>query len=295
MSTSLSSDDGALPLASVRLAGEGRIHPWRAPGLLMPLAFVLLLVAAMAAPEWFTARHPDAVDVDAILQVPSHEHWFGTDDLGRDLFCRVIYGASQSLAIGVGATALGCLGGIALGTAAALAPSLLRKLLVRLIDILLAFPDLLLALLVIAVLGRGPVNTLLAVGLAHIAGYARVIRSQVLQAKLSGYVEHAVALGEHPWTIVVRHIVPNTTRPLLVLATIGVGSSVLSASSLSFLGLGVVPPEAEWGALLASGRNFLDIAPWMSLLPATVVAVSVIAITLLGRRLQTLLARGDVP
>jgi peptide/nickel transport system permease protein len=235
------------------------------------------------------------MDVDAILQQPSHEHWFGTDELGRDLFCRVIYGSSQSLAIGVGATAIGCLGGIALGTAAALAPSLLRKLLVRLIDILLAFPDLLLALLVIAVLGRGSVNTLLAVGLAHIAGYARVIRSQVLQVRLSGYVEHAVALGEHSWAIIARHIVPNTTRPLLVLATIGVGSSVLSASALSFLGLGVVPPAAEWGALLANGRNFLEIAPWMSLLPATVVALSVISITLLGRRLQTLLARGDVP
>ena len=174
-------------------------------------------------------------------------------------------------------------------------PAAIRKPLVRLIDILLAFPDLLLALLVIAVLGRGPINTLIAVGLSHIAGYARLIRSRVLQVKLSGYIEHAVALGEHPWTILTQHIVPNTTRPLVVLATIGVGTSVLAASALSFLGLGVVPPEAEWGALLASGRNFLEIAPWMSLLPATVVAVSVISITLLGRRLQALVARGDVP
>jgi len=289
------SSDSALPLASGRLVGARRRHPWRAPGLVLPLGFVLLLAAAMVAPRWFTAGQPDAVDVDALLQRPSHEHWFGTDDLGRDLFCRVIYGTSQSLAIGVGATAIGSLGGIALGTAAALAPSLLRKLLVRLIDVLLAFPDLLLALLVIAVLGRGPVNTLLAVGLAHIAGYARVVRSQVLQVRLSGYVEHAVALGEHPGAIIALHVVPNTTRPLVVLATIGVGSSVLSASALSFLGLGVVPPAAEWGALLANGRNYLEIAPWMSLLPATVVALSVISITLLGRRLSALLARGDVP
>jgi peptide/nickel transport system permease protein len=249
----------------------------------------------MIAPGWFTLLDPDAVDVDAILRSPGSEHWFGTDELGRDLFCRVIYGTSQSLTIGVGATALGCLGGITLGTLAALAPSPLRKVLVRLVDILLAFPDLLLALLVIAVLGRGPVNTLLAVGLSHIAGYARLTRSQVLQVKLSGYVEHAVALGEHPWTIITRHIVPNTTRPLMVLGTIGVGGSLLAASALSFLGLGVVPPEAEWGALLANGRNFLELAPWLSLLPATVVATSVIAITLLGRRLQTLLASGDVP
>jgi len=272
-----------------------RRHPWRAPGLVLPLAFVLLLVVAVVLPQWFTARQPDAVDVDAVLRPPSLEFWFGTDELGRDLFCRMIYGTSQSLMIGIGAAAIACLGGIVLGTAAALAPAPLRMLLVRLLDILLAFPELLLALLVIAVLGRGPVNALLAVGMSHIAGYARLVRSQVLKVKLSGYVEHAVALGEHPFTIVVSHIVPNTTRTLVVLATIGVGSAVLSASALSFLGLGVVPPAAEWGALLAGGRNFLQVAPWMSLLPATVVSVSVISITLVGRRLQTLLARGDTP
>jgi peptide/nickel transport system permease protein len=278
-----------------RLGETGRRHPWLAPGLLLPLAYVALLVVAMFAPEWFTSLAPDAIDTDAILQPPGPAHWFGTDELGRDLFCRVIYGTSESLTIGVGAMAIASFGGISLGTAASLAPSTVRRVLVRLIDILLAFPELLLALLVIAVLGRGPINTLLAVGLSHIAGYARLVRSQVLQVKLSGYVEHAVTIGEKPWTIIIRHIVPNTVRPLMVLATIGVGTSVLTASALSFLGLGVVPPEAEWGALLASGRNFIEIAPWMSLLPATVVAVSVISITLLGRRLQVLLARGDVP
>jgi peptide/nickel transport system permease protein len=290
----VSRDDRVLLSSSPgELAVAGQIHPWRAPGLLLPLAFVLLLAAAVFAPEWFTTLVPDAVDTDSILQPPGPDHWFGTDELGRDLFCRVIYGTSESLTIGIGAMAIACLGGISLGTAAALAPLPLRRPLVRLIDVLLAFPELLLALLVIAVLGRGPVNALLAVGLSHIAGYARLTRSQVLQVKLSGYVEHAVALGEHPRTIVIGHIVPNSIRPLMVLATIGVGTSVLAASALSFLGLGVVPPEAEWGALLAEGRDFIEIAPWMSLLPATVVAVSVISITLLGRRLQVLLASGD--
>jgi len=292
----MSSDERVLiPSLTTRIGDHDRRHPWRAPGLLLPLAFVLLLAVAMGAPEWFTALAPDAVDTDAILLPPGPGHWFGTDQLGRDVFCRVIYGTSQSLSIGISATLIACLGGISLGTAAGLAPPLLQRLLLRLIDILLAFPELLLALLVIAVLGRGPVNTLLAVGLSNIASYARLVRSQVLQVKRSGYVEHAVTLGEHPWTIVIRHIVPNTIRPLLILATIGVGTAVLSASALSFLGLGVVPPAAEWGALLADGRNFLDVAPWMSLLPASVVAISVISITLLGRRLQILLARGDVP
>lgn len=273
--------------------GAARRHPWRAPGLLIPLAFVLLLLTATWKPEWFARFPPDAVNADALLEPPGPEHWFGTDELGRDLFSRVVHGTSKSLSIGVGAMAIGCLGGLTLGAAAGLAPPLVRRVLTRLIDLLLAFPEILLALLVIAVLGRGSANTLIAVGLSHITGYARLVRSQVLHVRLSGYVEHAVTLGERPWAIIVGHIVPNTVRPLTVVATIGVGTSVLAASALSFLGLGVTPPEAEWGALLADGRNFLDTAPWMSLLPATVVAASVIAITLLGRRLQLLLAEGD--
>lgn len=270
-------------------------NPWRAPGLIIPLAFVLLLLAAAAMPQWFTALAPDAVDTDAILLPPGLSHWFGTDQLGRDVFTRVIYGTSQSLGIGIGATLIGCAGGVVLGTAAGLAPPVLQRLLVRLIDILLAFPEILLALLIIAVLGRGPTNTLLAVGLSSIAGYARLVRSQVLRVWQSGYVEHAVSLGESTPAIIARHVVPNAVRPLVVLATIGVGNAVLSASALSFIGLGVVPPAAEWGALLADGRNFLDTAPWISFLPATVVAISVIAITILGRRLQLLLSQGGEP
>lgn len=267
-------------------------NPWFSPATLLPAAIVLLLVLAVFFPALFTSRTVDEMDLGAVLQPPSSAHWFGTDTLGRDILARVIHGTSLSLSIGVGAMLIACLGGVLFGTLSVLAPAPLRAVLVRLLDIMLAFPDLLLALLVIAVLGRGPENTLLAVGLAGIAGYARLVRSQVLQVRLSGYVEHAIALGEHPLYIIGRHIIPNTLRPLLIVATIGVGHAILSASSLSFLGLGVVPPTAEWGALLADGRNFLDIAPWVSLFPATVVAVSVIAITLLGRRLQTILATG---
>ncbi|MEZ2129714.1 MULTISPECIES: ABC transporter permease [unclassified Sinorhizobium] len=282
--------------AALRRRQDGCLdaNPWLAPGLLVPLTIVVVLAFAVLAPQWFTVFDPEAVDTDAILMAPDLRHWFGTDELGRDLFSRVVHGTSLSLAIGLGATLIATLGGILLGTAAALAPKAISRLLVRAIDILLAFPEMLLALLVIAVLGRGPMNMLLAVGLSSIASYARLVRSQVLQVRLSGYVEHAVTLGEHPWSIITRHIVPNTIRPLLILATIGVGGAILSASALSFLGLGVVPPAPEWGALLANGRNFLDIAPWASLLPATVVAISVISITLLGRRLQTLLSKGEI-
>ncbi|HCU0492264.1 TPA: ABC transporter permease [Klebsiella variicola] len=269
-------------------------NPWLAPGTSIPLLLVLLLVVAVFFPSLFTPYTPEQMDFSAILQPPDLRHWFGTDQLGRDVFTRVVYGTSLSLSIGVGATLIASAGGIVLGTLAGLAPRAVRQLLVRLLDIMLAFPDLLLALLAITVLGRGPENTLLAVGLAGIAGYARLVRAQVLQVRLSGYVQHAVALGEPPMVIILRHIVPNTLRPLLVLATVGIGYSILSASALSFLGLGVTPPTAEWGALLSEGRNFLDSAPWVSLLPASVVALSVIAITLLGRRVQTLIAKGGI-
>ena len=283
-----------LLLRVARRDGGRYRNPWLAPGTSIPLLLVLLLVVAVFFPSLFTPYTPEQMDFSAILQPPDLRHWFGTDQLGRDVFTRVVYGTSLSLSIGVGATLIASAGGIVLGTLAGLAPRAVRQLLVRLLDIMLAFHDLLLALLAITVLGRGPENTLLAVGLAGIAGYARLVRAQVLQVRLSGYVQHAVALGEPPMVIILRHIVPNTLRPLLVLATVGIGYSILSASALSFLGLGVTPPTAEWGALLSEGRNFLDSAPWVSLLPASVVALSVIAITLLGRRVQTLIAKGGI-
>lgn len=279
--------------ASRRVRARYR-NPWLAPSTLIPLSLVLLLSVAVCFPSLFTPYRPDDMDLGTILQTPGLKHWFGTDQLGRDVFARVVYGSALSLGIGAGATLIASTGGILLGTLAGLAPRAVRQTLVRLLDVLLAFPDLLLALLAIAVLGRGPENTLLAVGLAGIPGYARLVRAQVLQVRLSGYVLHAVAVGESQLTIILRHIIPNTLRPLLVLATVGMGYAVLSASALSFLGLGVTPPTAEWGALLSEGRNFLDSAPWVSLLPASVVALSVIAITLLGRRLQTIMAKGGI-
>lgn len=271
-------------------AGEGRS---RLPlSIALPGVVLAVLLAMAVAPQLFASRPPDAIDTSALLAPPSGEHWFGTDQLGRDIFSRVVHGASYSLPIGLGATALGLGIGLVAGLAAALGPRGVDRIVVRALDILLAFPELLLALLVIAVMGPGPLNTTVAVGLAAAAGYARLIRSQVLRVRLSGYVEAAVALGEQPRRIIVGHIVPNVLRPVLVLATVGVGTSLLAASSLSFLGLGVAPPIPEWGAMLADGRNFLSAAPWMSLFPAAMIVVAVVAVTVLGRSLQRVSARG---
>lgn len=278
----------------VAVLDERSTPPGGSPGraLLLPGLALAVLAAVAVAPELFATHPPDAVDTTALLLPPGPGHWFGTDQLGRDVFSRVVHGAAYSLPIGLGATALALGLGTLAGLAAALGPRGVDRVVVRLLDILLAFPELLLALLVIAVMGPGPLNTMVAVGSAGAAGYARLIRSQVLQVRLSGYVEAAVSLGERPAGIIVRHIVPNVVRPVLVLATVGVGTSLLAASSLSFLGLGVPPPIPEWGAMLADGRNFLAAAPWMSLFPALLVVAAVVAVTVAGRRLQRILARG---
>ncbi len=284
--------DTCLQYTRALLTGRGYHRRRIRPATLLLSLFLCLLILAIFFPQWFTHFRADDADFDAILQPPTFHHWFGTDQLGRDVYARVIYGTSLSFTIGLAATLLSVTGGLGLALAATLSPGVIRRPLVRVLDILQAFPELLLALLTIAILGRGPANTFLAVGLAGIAGYARLARSQILLVKQSGYVQHAVTLGEHPAYIVLHHLIPNAIRPLTIMATIGVGQAVLAASSLSFLGLGVAPPTAEWGALLADGRNFLDTAPWISLLPATVIALSVIAITLTGRRLQRWFAKG---
>ncbi|SJM64244.1 ABC transporter permease [Gulosibacter sp. 10] len=255
-------------------------------GTILAAAVVALVLFASFFPSLLTPFEPDRADLAAVFQPPSWEHWFGTDQLGRDVFTRVVYGSGVSLLIGIGATAIALVFGILLGVLAVYTPFGLHRVFERLVDLLLAFPEILLALIVIAVLGKGPTNTLLAVGLAGIAAYARLIRSQLLQARLSGYAEHARIIGEPPLRILLRHVIPNTIRPLVILGTIGIANSILAASSLSFLGLGVEPPAAEWGALLAEGRSNLQVAPWASILPATVVAGSVISLMVLGRYLQ---------
>ena len=255
---------------------------------------MLLLVVAVFFPSLFTPYTPEQMDFSAILQPPDLRHWFGTDQLGRDVFTRVVYGTSLSLSIGVGATLIASAGGIVLGTLAGLAPRAVRQLLVRLLDIMLAFPDLLLALLAITGVG--------AWAREYPAGGRTGRHCWLCQAGARASVAGRGYRGmcSMRWRWESRHgdyFAPYCAQyaaPAAGTGNGGIGYSILSASALSFLGLGVTPPTAEWGALLSEGRNFLDSAPWVSLLPASVVALSVIAITLLGRRVQTLIAKGGI-
>jgi len=255
-------------------------------GIIGPALILAFLLLAAVAPQLLAPTGPLDVNPSESFLSPSAQHWFGTDDSGRDVFSRVIHGARDSLMIGLLATAIGLGVALVLGTIAGLSGKVIDFGVSRFLEVLLAFPGLLLALVVITILGPGVVTTTLAVGLSTAPGYARIIRSQVMSVRRSGYVESAVVLGRSRWFIIRRHILPNVAAPLLVLATLGVGQAIVWASSLSFLGLGATPPAPEWGAMLSAGRLYINNAWWLTVFPGVFIVLSAAATTVLGHALQ---------
>ncbi|WTW99065.1 ABC transporter permease [Streptomycetaceae bacterium NBC_01309] len=254
------------------------------PGVILVAIALVILATAALFPGLFTDTSPTATDPVNALEGPSGAHWFGTDQLGRDTYTRVVFGARTSLLIGLGATAFAVAGGMVLGLAAALGGRVADNVLMRVADILLALPELLLALLIVTVLGTGTTNVMIAVALAAAPGYARLVRAEALVVRRSGYVEAAAVLGLPYRVVVARHVLPNAIGPLLVMGTIGFGTALINASGLSFLGLGAQPPSPEWGAMLSEGRNFLDTAWWIGVFPGAAVTVTVIAVNIAGHR-----------
>lgn len=249
------------------------------------LVVAFLLVAAVA-PALLTPGDPLAVDPSASFLPPSLSHLFGTDESGRDVFTRVVYGTGPSLLIGLSATAIGVGLAVVLGLLSGLGPRWLDFGTTRFIEVLFAFPGLLLALLFIVIYGPGAVTSTIAVGLATAPGYARVIRSQVLVVKGAPYIEAATVLGRSRSFRVIHHLLPNVGGALFVLVTLGIGQSIVWASSLSYLGLGAVPPTAEWGAMLSAGRTYITSFWWMTFFPGVFIVLSAAATTILGRSLQ---------
>jgi peptide/nickel transport system permease protein len=256
------------------------------PAVWLSALFLLLVVAWAVVPDAFTSESPFDTDVEAAIQAPSLQHWFGTDASGRDIYTRVVFGARSSLLIGVGATALALVAAILFGFAAGLGGRLTDGAVSRFLEVVLALPGLLLALIFIAMLGPGVATEVLAVAIGSAAGYAWMVRGQVIAVRNSGYVHAATALGHTRSRIIIRHVFPNAMRPLVVLATMGVGQSIVWASSLSFLGLGVAPPAPEWGAMLDAGRDFVSTAWWLELFPGLAIVGCTLAVTVLGRHLQ---------
>lgn len=255
-------------------------------GVLVALAVVLLLLTAAIAPWLYSSQDPYASDPANSFAPPSAEHWLGTDQLGRDLYTRLIYGAWYSISLGVGATLIGLTGGVALGVIAGYTRGVVDRVVTRFLDILLAFPEVLVALIAISILGPGQASVIWAVGLGRIPGSARLTRSQVLQVRNSGYVHSAVALGLRPSRLVLRHVVPNSLGPVLVNAVLGVGVSIIFGAALSFLGLGAIPPTPEWGLMLAEARQYLSLAPALAIWPGLMITLTVVSITVTGRWAQ---------
>ena len=276
-------------LSSTSISGLGRAWKWfaTAPVTVVISAIVLaFLVAAACVPALIAPGNPLVGDPLQALQAPSPSHWFGTDENGRDVFTRVIHGATPSLLTGLGASALALVVGTLLGVAAAQGGKWIDAIVMRCVDILLAIPGLLLVLVIVAVMGKGSLNVVLGIAIAAIPGYARLVRSEILVIRRSGYVDAAVSLGIPRMQIIRQHIIPNAVRPVLILATIGIGAAIGSGATLSFLGLGPQPPTPEWGAMLAGSQSYFSVAWWTALFPGLAITFAVLSITVLGQYLQ---------
>ncbi len=287
-------DAGAVTRPGAQAAGRqtpapiGRAaRPGRPPlGVIVALAVFALLVLAALAPGLVAQHDPYASNPANSFAGPSAQNWLGTDQLGRDLFSRLVHGARYSILLGVGATVIGLAGGIVLGVIAGYARGTWDRAITRLLDVLLAFPDVLVALVTITVLGPGEWSLIWAVGLGRIPGSARLVRGEVLRVRETGFVRSGIGLGLTPTTLVLRHVLPNSLGPVLVHAVLGVGVSIIFGASLSFLGLGAVPPTPEWGLMLSEARQYLSIAPWVAIWPGLAITITVVSITVVGRFAQ---------
>jgi ABC-type dipeptide/oligopeptide/nickel transport system permease subunit len=250
------------------------------------LAVLLILATLGPAVAPFS---PYAQHLGQKLQPPSAAHWLGTDEFGRDVLSRLIVGSRFSLTVGLISVAVGMLGGLLLGGPAGFYRGNLDSALMTLCDILLAFPGVLLALAIVAVLGPGLLNAMLAVGLSSIPIFARLVRAQFLTLSESVMVESARAVGASNTRIMLSHLLPNSLGPVLVQAFLRIASAILMAATLSFLGLGAQPPEPEWGAMLSAARTFILVAPHLAIAPGVAITVAVIAINLVGDTLRDVL------
>ncbi|WFW01418.1 ABC transporter permease [Klebsiella aerogenes] len=257
------------------------------PGLWLAWLVMTVAVLMAFAPQWFTEFNPLDGIAGAQRLAPQAGHWLGTDQLGRDVWSRIVYGAGHSLSAALAAVAMGLVFGTALGTVAGALGGRVEAVVMRIVDILLAIPSLLLSLTVIILLGFGTLNAAMAVGVAAIASFARLSRAEVVRIRHSDYVEAAYGSGGTFLAVFWRHILPNALSPVLAFATLQFGQAILALSTLSFLGYGTPPPVPEWGLLIAEGRNYLSTAWWFTTFPG----IAVIAVVLAANRISQQLNR----
>lgn len=258
----------------------------RRPGLVLSILLVTAVVVAAFWPGLFTGQDPLATHPTQNFRAPGEAHWFGTDELGRDVFSRVVHGAQLSLKGTLIAVVLAFVGGGLIGLVAGFVGRWVEDVLMRVVDVLLSIPALFLSLALVTALGYGTTKVAVAVGVASIAGFARVMRSEVLRVRQAVFVEAARAGGVRWYGVLWRHVLPNAIGPVLVLATLDFGTAILAVSSLSFLGYGAPPPAPEWGTLISEGRNYLGNAWWLTTLPGLAIAATVLATNRIARALD---------
>ena len=247
---------------------------------------ILLLVFCALFPSLIAPYSYETMSTGPSFANPSAEHLFGTDEFGRDIFSRVIYGTRTSLAIGLLSVLIACVLGTILGCISGYYGNLTDNLIMRAVDILLAIPNLMLAISIVAALGRSQTNLILALGIGATGGFARVVRGQILTVKEQEYIEVARAIGASDFRIIFCHILPNCLAPIIVQISISVGSSILGAAGMSFIGLGIAPPNPEWGALLSAGRSFFRDHWFVETFPGLAIMLAVFAFNLFGDGLR---------
>lgn len=246
---------------------------------------LLVILTAIFAPA-ISTHEPDAVDVEARLMPPSSEHYLGTDNLGRDVFSRLIYGSRISILAGFVATSISVVAGSILGMIAGYFGGRVDQILMRLTDAFMAFPGLVLMIGFAAVLGPGLTNAMIAIGITAAPGFSRLVRSQVLALKARDFIEAARATGATNFRILARHILPNVLASIIVWASLGVAGAILAEAGLSFLGLGTQPPTPSWGSMVNQGNTFLSRAPWIAMFPGMAIFLTVLGANLLGDALR---------
>jgi peptide/nickel transport system permease protein len=258
----------------------------RNPGAVVGAIVLVLIVLLTVFAPLIAPYDPIAQDSQAIRAAPSAAHIFGADNFGRDVFSRVLYGGRMSLPVGFVAVGITAIVGVALGLIAGYYGRAIDTVIMRWVDLMLAFPGILLAMALIAILGTSLFNLMLAVGIAAIPEYTRVVRGTVLSAREAEYVVAARVSGSQDRAIILRHILPNVLPPVIVLATLGIAGAIILGSTLSFLGLGIQPPTPEWGNMLSDGRSMMRHQWWVSFFPGLAIMLTVLAINLLGDGLR---------
>jgi peptide/nickel transport system permease protein len=256
---------------------------------LVSLVFIAILALIAITTKVFPQilpYDPFAQNLSASLLPPSAEHWCGTDVQGRDIFCRILVGTQISLTVGFAAVAISLTVGVILGSIAGYKGGAVDTIIMRIMDMMLAIPSILLAIAIMAALGKGVEKAVIAIGLVAIPEYARIVRSEILAIKENDYVAAARVIGDSGFAIVFRHILPNVLPSIIVRATLGISTAVLDTAALGFLGLGVQPPLAEWGDMLGRGRSYIFGAPWLMLFPGLAITLTVLAFNLLGNGIR---------